>query len=649
MNEKSTAANVLFKLILLCTALSWGLTARAAENFPKPAELEPDVAFWQRVYTEVDTKSGFIHDAYNLKAVYQTLQLSGQRRSDEKSIKAAKLRYANILKRIAGNRDGLSAEDAQVLSLWGAGATNATLREAANNLRFQRGQSDRFREGLARSGEWHDYITKVLAERKLPPELAVLPHVESSFNPNAYSSVGAAGIWQFTRSTGRRYLHIDYVIDERMDPFAATVAAAQLLEHNRQLTGSWPLALTAYNHGASGMRRAAKKMGTTDIAPIVRNYKGRSFGFASRNFYVSFLAALEVSTHPERYFAPYDSAKAVNYAEVESSDYLLVDSFARAFNTDLAELKHHNRALLDPVWKGKKRIPQGYKVRVPEGNFSATTQELLASIPSDQRFSEQTPDLFHKVVPGDTVGEIASRYGHSIREVAAMNGLNRRYQIRIGQVLRLPLEGTVATTEVNATAPPEAQQASVSELPLEVAAVITAQVPAVALEETGAEIEADDLVAEAPAIVVSAEMLADPSDYTVASDDSIEIQATETLGHYAEWLDLRASQLRRINAMPYGQPLVIGHRLKLDFARIERDEFERRRSIYQYDLQQSFFMSWHIQGTRKHIIAPGESLWVLTQRKFKIPMWLLRQYNPDLDLDKLHPGTVILIPELVEA
>ena len=244
----------------------------------------------------------------------------------------------------------------------------------------------------------------------------------------------------------------------------------------------------------------------------------------------------------------------------------------------------------------------------------------------------QTPDLFHKVVPGDTVSEIASRYGHSIREVAAMNTLNKRYQIRIGQVLRLPLEGGVSTAEVNSAAPPEAQQASVVEPP---------QVPAVPI--------ADDSPEELELIAVSPDLIADPGDYTVAKDHTIEIQAVETLGHYADWLDLRASALRSLNGMPYGRPLVIGHRLKLDFTRIEPEEFERRRLAYQHDLQQSFFMTWQIHSTRKHVIAPGESLWVLTRRHFKIPMWLLRQYNPDLNLDKLQPGTVIVVPELAEA
>lgn len=621
-----------FRSLVIFLCLSFGLIARAAEDFPIPVELKQDVAFWVNVYTKVDTLSGHIHDAYHLGVVYETLTLTGQRRTDEKTLKAAKARYAAILDRLAGGRTDLNAEEQRVLDLWGPGITSGKLRQAADNLRFQRGQADRFRRGLIRSGEWLEHIRTILAERNMPAGLAALPHVESSFNPDAYSSVGAAGIWQFTRSTGRRYLHIDYVVDERMDPFAASSAAAQLLEHNHQLTGTWPLALTAYNHGASGVRRAVKQVGTSDIDTVVRKYQGRAFGFASRNFYVSFLAAKEVSENPGRYFEPYDSASPIDYTRVELSHYLSMETFVQAFNTSPGELKPHNRALLDPVWSGKKRIPQGYVMRVPQQQLAETPLQILAGIPEGDLYGEQTPDLFHKVVPGDTVSEIAARYGHSIRDVVAMNGLNKRYHIRIGQVLRLPLEGEIATAEVNTATPPEALQASI-EQPVEVPAVIPAGDEPDTIEP----------------ITITPDMLADPSDYTVAADNTIEIQATETLGHYAEWLDLRASQLRRINGMPYGRPLVIGHRLKLDFSEVESGEFERRRLAYQYDLQQSFFMTWQIRSTRKHIIAPGESLWVLTQRQFKIPMWLLRQYNPDLDLDKLHPGTVIVIPQLAEA
>lgn len=621
-----------FQCLFLCLCLFPGVAAPADELFPRPAALEPDVAFWLAVYTDIDTNSGYIHDAYNLAVIYETLELSGQRRADEKSIKAAKTRYANMLERLASERSNPGVEEQRALALWGPETTDKELRRAATNLRFQRGQSDRFREGLARSGEWKADIEMVFAERNLPRHLAALPHVESSFNPDAYSSVGAAGIWQFTRSTGRRYLHIDYVRDERMDPFVATRAAAELLAHNYQLTGTWPLALTAYNHGTAGVRRATRQLGTSDITSIVRNYEGRSFGFASRNFYVSFLAAMEISDNPGRYFAPYESARVVQYSQVKLADYLPANALARAFNTDISLLKHHNRALLAPVWTGKKRIPQGYTLRIPQDSLAGPVDELLAAIPPEERFTEQTPDLFHKVARGDTVSEIAARYGHSTRDIAAMNGLDRRYRIRLGQVLRLPLEGSVTVAAVSPTDQPPLQEAAVEPVPE----------PPVA---AGAQTEAGETLL----LAADPELLADPSDYTVSSDNSIEVQAAETLGHYAEWLDLRARELRRINDMRYGRPLVIGDRLQLDFSRIGKDEFERRRLTYQQELQQNFFVTWQIRNTRSHVIAPGESLWALTRREFKVPMWLLRQYNPDLDPDRLKPGMVIVIPELGKA
>lgn len=614
---------MLSRLLLAGLALCFGFTAAANDNFPIPAELEKDVAFWTRIYTQADTQSGFIHDAYDLSVIYRTLTLSGQRRADEAAIRKSKEHYAKILLKLASNRTTLNPKEQQVLALWGSDVTQEQLRKAAANVRFQRGQSDRFLAGLERSGQWTDHIDEVLAQQKLPPELAALPHVESSFNPLAYSSVGAAGIWQFTRSTGRRYLHIDYVLDERMDPFSSTHAAVQLLGHNLQLTGSWPLALTAYNHGAAGVRRAKRELGTSDIDVIVRNYKGRAFGFASRNFYVSFLAAVEVSTYPERYFPAHTTAPALDYAEITMPDYFPANAVSQILKTDIETLRQHNLALLRPVWNGKKHIPKGYVMRIPKTHLPTDGKTLIARIPEDQRFKAQTPDLFHEVVAGDTVSEISARYGHSFQDIVAMNGLNRRYQIRVGQVLRLPLEGHVATAEVNTDALAQIQQPPASD-----------------------KSEPDDTQKTTDFAAV---ILADPGDYTVADNNTIEIQATETLGHYAEWLDLRASQLRALNNMRYGRPLVIGRHLKLDFSRVEKDEFERRRIAYQNELQQSFFMVWRIKTTRVHVVEPGQSLWVLTRRDFKIPMWLLRQYNPDINLDRLHPGAAIVIPELIEA
>ena len=112
--------------------------------------------------------------------------------------------------------------------------------------------------------------------------------------------------------------------------YRATEAAAQLLDYNYRLLGSWPLALTAYNHGAAGMRRARDAMGTSDIAVIARKYRSPSFGFASRNFYVSFLAALEIDRNPDKYFSNLKRQAPLRTSEVEMPAYVPVSAAAAA-------------------------------------------------------------------------------------------------------------------------------------------------------------------------------------------------------------------------------------------------------------------------------------------------------------------------------
>ena len=157
---------------------------------------------------------------------------------------------------------------------------------------------------MIRAAAWETHIARVLKQHGVPEEIAALPHVESSFNPFAYSKVGAAGLWQFMPSTAKRFMRVDGIVDERLDPYSATEAAANLMLYNYRLLGTWPLAVTAYNHGPGGLRRAQDELGTSDIAVIVKRYQGATFGFASRNFYVAFLAALEVDRNAEKYFGP---------------------------------------------------------------------------------------------------------------------------------------------------------------------------------------------------------------------------------------------------------------------------------------------------------------------------------------------------------
>ena len=83
---------------------------------------------------------------------------------------------------------------------------------------------------------------------------------------------------------------------------------------------------------------------------------------------------------------------------------------------------------------------------------------------------------------------------------------------------------------------------------------------------------------------------------------------------------------------------MIGRQKKLDFSRVTPEEFEQRRLEYHRTLQEEFFDAYVVSGTRTHMLRKGDSLWYLAQRKYEVPVWLLRQYNPDLDFGSLPPA-----------
>lgn len=429
---------LLLVLALLTTSLHAG-----ASNFPRPTSLEPAVQFWIKVYSRITTNQGYLHDDENLAVVYDVVDLPAHapRAERERQVAAETRQVKAALQSLAkGKRSGLTAMERKVLSAWPPGTSSRTFAVAADHVRFQLGQSDRFREGMERSGQWKPYIREVLAKNDLPQELEVLPHVESSFNPSAYSKVAAAGLWQFMPATARQYMRVDHVVDERMDPFIATEGAAKLLKANYKITGSWPLALTSYNHGAGGIMKATKAVGTKDIGVIVRKYKGEAFGFASRNFYASFLAALEIDRNPGRYMSRLQMMPPTRYDVVAVQDYVSAQALARNAGISLDELKRHNPALQDPVWAGDKYIPRGYPVRIPAAQLQRPLQSTLASLSGTSRLNQQKPDRSHKIAPGDSLSSIARRYGVAVSDLMAINGL-RNHSIRAGKVLLLPGKG----------------------------------------------------------------------------------------------------------------------------------------------------------------------------------------------------------------
>jgi LysM repeat protein len=616
---------------------------------------------------------------------------------------------------------------------------------------------------------------------------------------------------------------------------------------------------------------------------IVRTYKGRTFGFASRNFYVSFLAALEIDRNPEKYFGGVERATEARFQEVTVPGFVQMAALERALRIDHQRLRELNPALLRSVWDGQRHVPKAYHLRLPMDGDKWTSDLLAARLSPGDFFAGQPEPRRYRVRRGDTVASVADQYGVTAEALARLNRVRTSGKLKVGRMINLPEStagtlvavagapagsiaagrpGTTATVAANASgsagrsggtsvtsgigvlnggaangstattgaesaaasggagtsilngivaggsgttangvpsgvgaevsgstsgtntrsgaagtangintgprrgiisspsgvyvvqtgesladiaskfgmteaqllklngirnrdfifegqqllvtatppsavastggpgtgvpsaasaaAPAKTFEGGASGAPVASTAVPSTNVPsrerltgasapdtspvpvvaagAVPIEEAAREsVEEAHAVAKAgapaqnaqpvnaaqaeelsPALGPSADTQqnADPTDYSVSKDNTIRVAAAETLGHYADWLRVSAGRLRQLNKMSFAKPVLIGHKIKLEFGRVSREEFETKRREYHAELQATYFAEHRIIGTEVYIVRRGDALWTVTQRFAQLPIWLLQQYNPDVDLADLHPGTQIVMPRV---
>jgi membrane-bound lytic murein transglycosylase D len=447
---------VVFALFL--SALSPHTAAEPAAHapndpFPPVPELRPQVDFWIEVFTRLRQNEVLLHDARYPGLRYEVFALpgvveEGLNREQANYLSARKERLAARLETLQRKLDtgeplGLSEEQLRQ-RLEQAGGPEA-VNGAAQRLRSQRGLRERFLEGVRHSGRYLAQMRRIFAEQHLPTDLALLPHVESSFNIDARSTAGAAGIWQFTRPTGRRYLHMSNALDERLDPIASTRAAASYLRSAHELLGDWALAITSYNHGTAGMLRAENQHGA-DFERIVRDYDSDTFGFASRNFYTEFLAVREILGHPEKYFGePLKLDAPLQLDSLVLPRPTSAPRLARIVGADPGRLADANPAWLNRAVQGRVALPANTVVWLPRGTRLAASK-INAQLRVAERNAPPLPVLdgqarkgFYRVRAGDTLGSIARRQGVSLAALRSLNGIRAdAHHIRVGQRLKIP-------------------------------------------------------------------------------------------------------------------------------------------------------------------------------------------------------------------
>jgi len=219
--------------------------------------------------------------------------------------------------------------------------------------------------------------------------------------------------------------------------------------------------------------------------------------------------------------------------------------------------------------------------------------------------------------------------------LVALNQLGSSHRIRAGQRLRLPAAGPAPQVTVAATPPPE---------PAVVASIAAPEAQPEVVEMAPGALAGD--LAASMLGTIQTELLSDPSDYSVADDNTIEVQPLETLGHFGDWLEIKTQRLRDLNGFAFRTPVSVGQRIRLDLGTVDAKVFEEKRIAYHRSQQDSFFRQHIISDVSEHTIKRGESIWVIALRQYKVPVWLFRQYNPTIDMHKVQPGTTVQIPVL---
>jgi membrane-bound lytic murein transglycosylase D len=297
---------------------------------------------------------------------------------------------------------------------------------------FQTDAREHFAKWLSRSTRYVPMMRKVLEREGLPLDLVYLSMIESGFSAYAYSFAKAAGPWQFVVGTSRRYgLLTDFWVDERRDPYKATVAAAKYLRDLKvRFKGDWYLAWAGYNAGEGRISRAIRKERTTDFWRMTTG-KRRSLRAETRHYVPKLIAAALIAKHPERFGFRVDYEQPREAEEVRVPDATDLHVLAKTAGITFEELRDIN-----PELRRFCTPPGGWTIKLPAGMkdaFLAAYQKLDAR--DRLSFTE------HRVEKGEPLNRIARAYGVTEAAILRTNGIKSYRQIKPGRMLVIPMAG----------------------------------------------------------------------------------------------------------------------------------------------------------------------------------------------------------------
>ncbi len=352
-------------------------------------------------------------------------------------------------------------------------------------------------------------MDKIFAEEGVPPELVYLAYIESGLNPTARSWASAVGMWQFIQATGRVYgLEVNWWVDERRDPEKATRAAARHLRDLYNIWGDWHLAIANYNISPRGLNRAIRRAGGVKDYWVAYPYLPRE----TRGYVPGFIATTLINMNPEEFgFEKSYGREPYSYDLVEVDGLMPLDVLAGSIGISTEELKSYNPELL------RWATPPGnkYALKIPAG----TKDEFLLAYDDLPKETANQSITMHTVRSGESLGLIARKYGTTVSGIFASNE-NLSTTIFPGQVLAVPLPAG-STGQLSASRPSNQRNGTTTSR----ATTRTVNVP------------------------------------SNSTQLAYKVKTGDTIGHIAEWYDVRAWQIRSWNGI--GNTIRVGQNLKV--------------------------------------------------------------------------------------
>lgn len=417
--------------------------AYAESVFPIPHELEANVAFWKRVYSEWTSDQIAFSDEDDLSMVYTVIDVPADthplfRRQRSEKIKRTKEKIRTTLAELETLQPQSEQEVegfARELYLALKDVKRDDKYRRMDSIRGQNGLKNRFERGYYLAGAHEEEIKLRLKEADLPEGLIAIAFVESLFYPTARSHAGAAGIWQFLKGTAREFMSVNRLVDERFDPILATQGAIQYIKSAKEALVEWPLIITSYNYGRAGMQRAVNATGSSDFDVILKNYEHGRFGFASRNYYAEFLAALDVYQEAHKYFPAVAQKAPWEYEVVELERPLFLRDLTRKDASLAEDLRTLNPALTPEAQKGKEVLPAGFALRVSEGNEEQLLAQMKASPKAEKQRAENLVRAKHRANGRQTLAQIAGIYDVFYDQLSERIGLGPKQKPRRGTIV----------------------------------------------------------------------------------------------------------------------------------------------------------------------------------------------------------------------